>query len=109
MKFGLTTSTLEAINSVFMKHAEVQQAIIYGSRAKGNYRTGSDIDLTLKGVGLNATVLSKIKQEIDELNTPYLFDISIFETLNATDLLDHISRVGRLFYERPVLHKNITQ
>lgn len=109
MKFGLTTVTLEAINSVFIKHPEVEQAIIYGSRAKGNYRTGSDIDLTLKGARLNVTVLSKIKQEIDELNTPYLFDISIFETLSAPDLVDHISRVGRLFYERPVLHKNITQ
>ena len=109
MKFGLTTATLEAINSVFIKHPEVEQAIIYGSRAKGNYRTASDIDLTIKGVGLNAIVLSKIKQEIDELNTPYLFDISIFETLNTPELVEQISRVGKLFYERPVLHKNITQ
>ncbi|MDX5443176.1 MAG: nucleotidyltransferase domain-containing protein, partial [Hymenobacteraceae bacterium] len=58
---------------------EIEQVIIYGSRAKGNYREGSDIDITLKGNNISEATLSQLSQEIDDLNTPYLFDISIFK------------------------------
>ena len=100
MKFGLKDETIKKINSVFEKIPEMQEAIIYGSRAKGNYRIGSDIDLTLKGTNLTSDILSQIADEIDELNTPYLFDISIFERLNAPDLEEHINRVGKIFYSK---------
>lgn len=100
MNFGLPEETIHRINSVFEKHTEVEQVWIYGSRAKGNYRNGSDIDLTLKGTHLTSTLLSVITSEIDDLNTPYLFDISIFDTLESPDLEAHINRVGKLFYER---------
>ena len=99
MKFGLKQETIDKINSVFEKHSEIENVVIYGSRAKGNYRNGSDIDLTLNGKELNYAVLSKIDQEIDDLNTPYLFDISIFDLLNAPDLEEHINRVGQIFYK----------
>ena len=105
MKFGLREETIKKINSVFEKIPEMQEAIIYGSRAKGNYRIGSDIDLTLKGTNLTSDILSQIADEIDELNTPYLFDISIFERLNAPDLEEHINRVGKIFYSRNNFHK----
>lgn len=100
MNFGLPEETIHKINWVFEKHTEVEQVWIYGSRAKGNYRNGSDIDLTLKGTHLTSTLLSVITSEIDDLNTPYLFDISIFDTLESPDLEAHINRVGKLFYER---------
>lgn len=98
MKFGLPISTIDRINSVFKKYPEIEQVIIYGSRAKGNYREGSDIDITLKGENLNDTILSKVKSEIDDLNTPYLFDISIFKTLVSNGLIQHIERVGQILY-----------
>jgi predicted nucleotidyltransferase len=82
MNFGLTDLTIQLITSVFLKHSEIEEVVIYGSRAKGNYREGSDIDLTLIGQGLSSDLLSTILQEIDDLNTPYLFDISIFSSLN---------------------------
>jgi predicted nucleotidyltransferase len=100
MKFGLKQETIDKINSIFEKHPQVREAIVYGSRAKGNYRTGSDIDLTLKGEDLTYEILTTIDQEIDDLNTPYLFDISIFHKLNAPDLEDHINRVGQVFYKK---------
>ena len=105
MKFGLKEETIDKINSVFEKLPEVHEVIIYGSRAKGNYRAGSDIDLTLKGENLTSNILSAIANEIDELNTPYLFDISIFEKLNARDLEEHINRVGQVFYSKKILHE----
>lgn len=103
MKFGLNDKTITKINSVFAKYPELEEVIIYGSRAKGNFREGSDIDITLKGQGLTDSVLSKIFWEIDDLNTPYLFDISIYDQLNSPDLVEHINRVGQVFYTKQIL------
>ena len=98
MKFGLSLETINKINSVFLKLSEVEEVIIYGSRAKGNFRSGSDIDISLKGKNLNGNVLNIIIGKIDDLNTPYLFDISIFEDLKSPELTEHINRVGQVFY-----------
>ena len=100
MKFGLKEKTVEQINVIFSKYPQVEQAILYGSRAKGNYKNGSDIDLTLKGGGLNLSLINKISLEIDDLLLPYTFDISIFEQISDKALLEHIERVGHIFYER---------
>ena len=98
MSFGLDQETLAKIVSVFAAHTEVEKVLIYGSRSKGNYRRGSDIDLTLIGKHLNASVLNVIKIELDDLNTPYLFDLSLFDSLHSPDLEEHIARVGQVFY-----------
>jgi predicted nucleotidyltransferase len=98
MKFGLTEDTISKINSVFSKFPEIEEVIIYGSRAKGNYREGSDIDITLKGAQVTDSILSKVSMEIDDLNTPYLYDISVFHLLNSDSLTEHINRVGLFFY-----------
>jgi uncharacterized protein len=100
MKFGLKQNTIDKINSVFELHSEIEEVIIYGSRAKGNFREGSDIDITLKGENIFYSTLSKINQEIDDLNTPYMFDISIYYNLDSNDLVAHINRVGQIFYKK---------
>ena len=97
MKFGLNQKTINKINSVFELHSQIEEVLIYGSRAKGNYREGSDIDITLIGKNIE---LSKINENIDDLNTPYLFDISIFDKLESKDLIEHINRVGKTFYKK---------
>lgn len=108
MKFGLTQNTLEKICSVFEKHPEVEEVIIYGSRAKGNFKEGSDIDITLKGKALTNEIKSKIYWEIEDLNTPYLFDISIYDQLNSPDLEEHINRIGKVFYRKhEALHTSL--
>lgn len=99
MKYGLKEHTIEQINSVFSRNPEVEQVILYGSRAKGTYKNGSDIDLTLKGSNLNLAAINKISNEIDDLLLPYSFDISIFSQISNADLVDHINRVGVVFYE----------
>ena len=98
MSFGLTTEVTEKIRSVLSHHREVQSAILYGSRAKGNYKLGSDIDLTLVGEKLNLSKLAKISDELDDLYLPYTFDFSIYDQIENTQLLDHIKRVGTVFY-----------
>lgn len=99
MKYGLKQQTIEQIHSVFARYPEVEQVILYGSRAKGTYKNGSDIDLSLKGHGLNLKLINQISNDLDELLLPYSFDISIFSQISNADLIDHIKRVGVVFYE----------
>lgn len=98
MNFGLSIEVIGKIKKVLSQHKEVQLAILYGSRAKGNYKPGSDIDLTLKGEGLDLSKLAKINSDVDDLSLPYTFDFSIYKHINNIELLDHIKRVGTIFY-----------
>ncbi len=100
VRFGLTEATIEKICGVLASHPQVEQAVLYGSRAKGNYKIGSDIDLTLMGQGLQTDDLLKIMGELDDLLLPYMIDLSIFHQLTHQELIDHIQRVGIIFYER---------
>ena len=101
MKFGLNLETITRIQAVFIKHPQIKKVLLYGSRAKGNYRNGSDIDLTLQGDNLTLNdTLYPIMDDIDELDLPYSFDISLFEQLDDTEFLDHIKRVGVVFYQK---------
>jgi uncharacterized protein len=100
MKFGLSNEIISKINTVFACHPEIEEAIIFGSRAKGTYREGSDIDISLKGELLTESIKMDVLMEIDALNSPYLFDISIFNLLGSVDLKEHINRVGQIFYKK---------
>ena len=100
MMFGLKTATISAIHQVLAQHPALKKAILYGSRARGNYRPGSDIDLTLEGETLDLSILHKIENDIEELMLPYRLDVSLKNHIKNTDLLDHIRRVGLTFYEK---------
>ncbi len=100
MPFGLKPHIIETIRNVFVKYPQVEKVIIYGSRAKGNYSNGSDIDLTLLGRDLDLSLLNKIDNELDDLMLPYTFDLSNFSQIKNKDLIDHIRRVGKTFYEK---------
>lgn len=101
MKYGLNDTTIGRIHGVIARYGQIDKAILYGSRAKGNYRAGSDIDLTLAGGhDLNLTVLYRIMDDIDDLHLPYTFDISLLHSISDPDVLDHIKRVGKVFYEK---------
>jgi predicted nucleotidyltransferase len=100
MNFGLNENTIDKINQIFGAHPQVRQAILYGSRAKGNFKPNSDIDITLIGKEINLDVLNSISLEIDDLLLPYMIDLSIFEQIKDQDLIGHIHRVGKVFYDR---------
>src|ERR1035441_865209 len=100
MKYGLTETALGKICAVFARFPAIEKAVLYGSRAKGNFKTGSDIDLTLYGEALTSDLCSAIASALDDLLLPYTIDISVFEELNHAKLREHIERVGVLFYER---------
>ncbi len=97
-EFGLPETTTGTIRRILAEVPAVRKAVIYGSRAKGNYRPGSDIDLTLFGADLD--MLGQIAARLDESPIPYQVDLSIFDRLDHAELREHIERVGQVFYER---------
>ena len=100
MKHGLSTDTVAGIHSVLARFPAIESAVLYGSRAKGNFKHGSDIDLTLHGNDLTTAQLADIADALDDLLLPYTIDLSIFATLDHTELREHIERVGVVFYAR---------
>jgi len=100
MKFGLSDNTITKIQQVFEKYSQIDKVMVYGSRAKGNFSPGSDIDLTLFGTELDQRQCSAIAEELDELLLPYMIDLSIFDQLSHSDIKEHIERVGKIFYQK---------
>lgn len=93
-RYGLDQQDMEAIRYVFRQYPSIDRVILYGSRAKGNYRYNSDIDLTLIGEQLTYSELAQIDNDLDDLLLPYTIDLSIYHHIDNPDLIEHIARVG---------------
>lgn len=93
-KFGLSLETINLLKSIFFKYPQIENVLIYGSRAKGNFKEGSDIDLVIKGALLTTTDLLKIENDIEELMLPYKVDLALFHQIENVELVEHINRVG---------------
>ncbi len=104
--FGLKDTDIKLIRSVLKNYSCVEKAILYGSRAKGNYKNGSDIDLTLVGKDINLSTLLKIENELDDLLLPYKIDLSVYSKIENLDLINHIARVGIVFYAQEVSNQS---
>ena len=97
--FGLTDNTIKSIYSVFEKHETVKTVLIFGSRAKGNYENGSDIDLAVED-DISAEELQKIQNELEDLDLLYEIDIVPYKKIKDTPLGQHIDRVKKVFYKK---------
>ncbi len=95
--FGLSEQTLELISGCINRFSEIVWVKIYGSRARGDFQRGSDIDLAFSSP---VDYSAELHEALDELPTPYLFDVTHYETLRHKELKEHIERVGVVFYER---------
>ena len=96
-QFGLPANAIRQIRLALATFPEVEKAVLYGSRAQGNFKTGSDIDLTLIGAALTHSRLGDIAEALDDVLLPYSMDLSIFADLNHPALEAHIARVGVVF------------
>ena len=99
-RFGLPEHAIQAIQQVLAAHPEVEQAIVYGSRALGRQRPASDIDLTLIGPAISAATLAHIDAELDDLLLPWMIDLSCLASVDHPALLAHIDRAGVELYRR---------
>ncbi|MET3127143.1 putative nucleotidyltransferase [Arcicella rosea] len=94
MQYGLTNKQLNEILDIITANPAVEEAILFGSRAKGNYRKGSDVDIALKGENLTLTDVLHIDNQLDDTYLPYTFDIILYRHINDPDVIEHINRVG---------------
>jgi predicted nucleotidyltransferase len=99
MNFGLNEQILAAIKNIFIQYSDIEWAKIFGSRAKGNYRPYSDIDISLGG-DISQSTLGLISLDLDELSTPYRFDVNVYKKINHNKLKEHIDRAGIVFYKK---------
>ncbi|MFA5480637.1 MAG: nucleotidyltransferase domain-containing protein [Candidatus Muiribacteriota bacterium] len=99
LEFGLNENVIKQICSVFESFPEIKKVIIYGSRAVGNFKDGSDIDLTLIGDNIEFEILTKLLNELDDLLLPYQFDVSVFKNLDNQNLISHIKKHGKIFFD----------
>ena len=98
--FGLAKETIEKINSVFAKYPKISIVVIYGSRAKGTNKPGSDIDLVIFSDDFSLSELMSVENELDDLLLPYSIDLSNYANIEDESLLSHIARAGKTFYLR---------
>lgn len=94
---GLTKEMIDRIKAIFSKYKQIESVLIYGSRAMGNYRPSSDIDLTLKGK-IDLRLQTKIVFDLDDLMLPYKFDISVYNKILSDKFLEHINKEGKEIY-----------
>jgi predicted nucleotidyltransferase len=101
MDFGLREQDVAEIIRILQQFSVVEEAIIFGSRAKGNFKKGSDIDIAVKGKGIDHNVVASLSFLLNEETlTPYFFDIVHFEEISGKELIEHINRVGQCLYSR---------
>ncbi|MBR1415697.1 MAG: nucleotidyltransferase domain-containing protein [Prevotella sp.] len=98
MKFGLSDEVIKELHDVFRRYANIEKVLIFGSRSKGNYRAGSDIDLAIIGKELDYEQLLDVQCDIEDLGLLYSIDLLDYEKKKGTPIGEHIDRVGQVFY-----------
>ena len=99
MPFGLSQDDLDYIDEVMQNFPEVEKAVVFGSRAMGNYKKGSDVDIALIGDKVNFSILAAIKDKLQEESPmPYMFDIVDFTHSDSDALKQHIKQYGIEIY-----------
>ncbi len=101
MKYGLSQRDIDEILKAFKHFPEIDEAILFGSRAKGNYKPGSDVDIAIKGHKIEHSCVAGLSYVLNEESSlPYFFDIVHLEQIAETELVQHIERVGKRMYMR---------
>lgn len=94
MPYGLPEKVIERLNTVLKEDARIRHVWLYGSRALGTFRDGSDIDLCVDAPAMQLRELFAIENKIDELLLPWKVDLVLQHLIDNPDLNRHIQRVG---------------
>lgn len=99
INFGLLKRDINNILLALKLFPEIEKATIFGSRAMGNYKKGSDIDLAIMGEEVNYHTVSKLSAKLnEELPIPYFIDVVDYNTISNIKLKEHIEQEGQVFY-----------
>ena len=102
MPYGLSETVIKKLLDVFSSTTEIDEVVLFGSRAKGNFKEGSDIDLALKGINLSINTIRKFELDIDNLLLPYVVDLVIYSNITEPLLTAHIDRAGICLYKKNI-------
>lgn len=97
--FGLKSSIIKSLKTIFESNPKIERVLIYGSRAKGNYYKGSDIDLVIIAPEMSFSEYLRLYSKLEELNIPYQIDVTKYDLLE-NKIQEHINRVGKEIYRR---------
>ncbi len=97
--FGLPENVLILLKAYFQGHPHITQVYIYGSRTMGKEKPGSDVDLAIVSQ-TDQDISGRVKLDLEELPTPYLFDVIDYKRISHLPLKEHIDRVGKLLFQR---------
>ena len=97
MLFGLSKDTVKKMIAFLKQYPEIEKILIYGSRARGDYKRGSDIDLAFFAVS-DINLSCRLSWGLDELTTPYLFNVVDYHKLKNAELKKEIDKHGQVFY-----------
>tara|TARA_R110002050_G_scaffold176775_1_gene309745 strand:- start:6269 stop:6592 length:324 start_codon:yes stop_codon:yes gene_type:complete len=96
---GISEPSFEVILNVFKDFPEIESAVLFGSRALGTFKKGSDIDIAIYGPNLTPQTSLSISSKLNESTPiPYYIDIVAPKFLDSTSLIEHIKRVGKIIY-----------
>jgi len=99
--YGLLDRDLKYILEAIRKHSEIEEVIIFGSRAMGNYKKGSDVDLALIGENVDRKIALRLSDDLnEEYPLPYFFDVVTYKDISNEELIKHIDNVGKSIYKR---------
>jgi predicted nucleotidyltransferase len=101
MNSGLQPQDIAVITQALRLFPEVEEVILFGSRAKGNFKPGSDVDIAVKGEKVTHTTIIQLSSYLNEETVlPYFFDVIQIEKITNKALLEHVNRVGKNIYTR---------
>jgi len=100
MPFGISDLHFNQIISVLDQNQYVISAMLFGSRAKGNFKPGSDVDIALIGAELTLKDVFNLQNQLDDYDQPYIFDLILYDSITEPALISHIHRVGIEIYHR---------
>jgi uncharacterized protein len=99
--FGLKETDIEFIKKSLSSFNEIEKAVIFGSRAKGSYKPGSDIDIAIFGDNINFDIIARLHSQLEEQSMmPYFFDIVDYTHCDKIEIKEHIDRVGKIIYKK---------
>lgn len=98
--FGLTQTQFQLMINAISSFNEIEKVLIFGSRANGNFKPGSDIDLAVFGEKVNRTTINRLSSALEDLPLPFMFDLIDYHELTNESLKEKIDAQGQLFFER---------
>ncbi len=101
---GLSEKQIKEITVQLVSFTNIYKAAVFGSRAMGNSKPGSDVDIAIWGVGIGPIEAKNLAIRLNEYTSlPYKFDVVAYDAISDNALKEHINAVGKVFFERDTI------